>query len=700
MNRRLRQHLASTPRRPLRAGTRGQAAVIVALIVVALLAIVGLAIDGGMEAGNFRQAQNAADAAAASAARWVYEYEYTNGSAPTQAQVQAQVDSYLAKNKSTPGLAMLTYPAATGRTVDSRDLGGGPSLHYRLAAAQPSTISGSSTSNLANVTVGSNLAVAGSSTTVYAANAVANIGTNTASGLAQVASVATSTTTLGVTTTSTVTALCVNDSATTSTISPQSACPGTPTAANYGTLGNQSTSATVNAAGIPASAAQQVVLNATTSPPLNLLTTPAGNVAVTATGVAESDAVSGGATPSVKTDIAVNNLNISLPGSVTVTAPAIAYHLAITGTVGTTTNSITSGTTTTTTTTTNSTINLTGKTTCDPATLSVAILGIATGSVTLGTDCTPIASLSGSAVTSLAAAGVTLGINVLTPSSGVCPAGTSCAIHACLVQATVKVVATGITVASVCAVEADTNVTVTAGTSGSGTTYTGTTTTSGSGSTICCTVPLLPFAVTVTCHVPTQTYFLGVLGWHQTNPTATATAQILHVNDVSDAEFSASPYAVPDMGTASDGKTYSLLGGAAVGGVDLSPIGKSFYLYGGSMGTYYPGAAITAPSGWQGRVSAPSGHAVGNQLGFVTGVGGSPSHFVSGGSYYLLPIFSPITRIVEAYAVFKDTGGNWGTLIDSIPANSGPFPQGITTTSSPWFYGEQPFQAVAIKVTS
>ncbi|HEY0409439.1 MAG TPA: pilus assembly protein TadG-related protein, partial [Candidatus Dormibacteraeota bacterium] len=46
--------------------------VFVALSGVALMGIVGVALDGGMEAANYRGAQNAADAGALAAARLIF----------------------------------------------------------------------------------------------------------------------------------------------------------------------------------------------------------------------------------------------------------------------------------------------------------------------------------------------------------------------------------------------------------------------------------------------------------------------------------------------------------------------------------------------------------------------------------------------------------------------------------------------------
>lgn len=202
------------------------------------------------------------------------------------------------------------------------------------------------------------------------------------------------------------------------------------------------------------------------------------------------------------------------------------------------------------------------------------------------------------------------------------------------------------------------------------------------------------------CHVPTPTYFLGLLGWRQTNPTAQATAQILTVSDISDDAFAASPYAIPDTGIAQDGAggSYNLLAGTTVGPVNTNPIGHQFYLYGPSMLTNYPVMA-TAPSGWQGRVATTTTHSVSSTLTPITGVASGPSAFVSGGGYYVLPIIQPVTNIIEAYGVFAVVAGNAhvGTLVDSVPG-SGYLPQATTSATQPWFDGRVPYGAVAIKL--
>ena len=659
-----------------------------ALMMVGLIAIVGLAIDGGMNAGNYRMAQNSADAAAASAARWVYEYQNSNGELPTRSEVQSEVDTYLAQNKGTPGLAILTAgPRAGGRTMRT---GGGAALDYSLASATtPAATSASSTTNLAGITAGT--------TSVLSSNSTAAVGTSgnsaTASSVAQIAQL--QTVVLGQNTTQA--AQCVQSSATSTTATGQHACTGSvnlpmtvtaPSTTPTGTLSSQFVTAGVNAAGVPHANAEQVVASAGTG---SVPVTGLGTTSVSATAAASSNDIVGGATPSATSEILAQNLSVALPGSVTLTSAAVDYHLQIGASYNQSTSSTTSGKVTTTTVT--STLSLTATPLCTPGTVAINVGAVLVGTIQVGSNCAPLVALPASVTNTLAALGITLAFNSLTPAGGTCTTGAStCSVSACFVQATVKATVNGPTLASACVLEADASLAVTGGGS-----QTDTCATAGSGSTTYCPT-LQPFAVTVVCHVPTPTYFLGVLGWHQTNPTATATAEVLNIADISDTAFNASPLALPDTGVALDGKTYSLLGDTISSGSYVSPIGKSFYL-GSSMGTYYP-AAVGAPAGWHGQVTASSGHAVGSKLTPVAGGGSNPSAFVSGGSYFVLPIVTPISFVVEAYGVLKSSGtSSFYTLIDSIPASAGPFPQGVSYSASPYFYGEQ-YQAVAIKLSS
>jgi hypothetical protein len=73
-------------------------------------------------------------------------------------------------------------------------------------------------------------------------------------------------------------------------------------------------------------------------------------------------------------------------------------------------------------------------------------------------------------------------------------------------------------------------------------------------------------------------------------------------------------------------------------------------------------------------VSAPSGHDVGSTLSSVAGVASGPGVYVSGGSYYLLPVVNPANAVIEYYAVFKTVAGHptWGLLVNNIPVQAKP----------------------------
>ena len=101
-------------------------------------------------------------------------------------------------------------------------------------------------------------------------------------------------------------------------------------------------------------------------------------------------------------------------------------------------------------------------------------------------------------------------------------------------------------------------------------------------------------------------------------------------------------------------------------------VGHDYYLYGSQMQTYSPVDKFA--STWQGQVSAPSGHSVGDTLTSVAGAGSGPGAYSSGGSYFLLPVIDPSSAVVEYYSVFRPVAGhpNWGQLVDNIPVQAIP----------------------------
>jgi hypothetical protein len=165
----------------------------------------------------------------------------------------------------------------------------------------------------------------------------------------------------------------------------------------------------------------------------------------------------------------------------------------------------------------------------------------------------------------------------------------------------------------------------------------------------------------VSAQIEQPTYFLGLLGWAHTRPSATASADLEPVIDESDAAFTASPFAMPDTATnMSAPYTYEHL-----------RAGQTYYLYGSSMQTNNP--APVMPGAWQGQLTATSPHRVGTTLVGSASTTTSPQPYLSHGPYDLVPIFEPLTGLIESYGVFIPVTGhaNWGTLVNSVPAFSG-----------------------------
>src|SRR5579872_4474313 len=117
-----------------RRGERGQAAVIIALGGITLLALVGLAIDGGMAAGAYRHAQNAADAGALAAARQELLNALASPSQPSNSTTLTPVAQTEVAHNHAALLDTTSGPTAdagwgTMQTVD------GMGLSYSLAAS-------------------------------------------------------------------------------------------------------------------------------------------------------------------------------------------------------------------------------------------------------------------------------------------------------------------------------------------------------------------------------------------------------------------------------------------------------------------------------------------------------------------------------------------------------------------------------------
>jgi hypothetical protein len=202
------------------------------------------------------------------------------------------------------------------------------------------------------------------------------------------------------------------------------------------------------------------------------------------------------------------------------------------------------------------------------------------------------------------------------------------------------------------------------------------------------TLPSFISSVSDAATVPQPTYFMRVLGWSQTNPTAQASADVESIIDEPQSSFASSPFAMPDTATNMTSPYHY---------EPLTP-GHTYYLDGINMQSYNPAAVM--PSGWQGQLTTGSPHREGSQLTSSNGVSGTPTTtpqpFDSHGNFYLEPVFNPVSGVIEAYAVFLPVSGhsNWGLLVNSLPPDGGYLVQ--ATSISGWV----PFEtgAVAVKL--
>jgi Putative Tad-like Flp pilus-assembly/Putative Flp pilus-assembly TadE/G-like len=612
-------------RRVARRRSHGQSVVIMALGAIALIATVGLAIDGGAEVGNYRDAQNAADAGALAAARLIFLGGIASPpSAPTTTQLTTASNSAITENGAVPGKSDLSAQLTTSGGTQNNfvpDSGTGVTAH----------------SALATITAGLNAGLASVSATVAATEASASslvrtIASGGAVGTGQVdlASVNATVTALGIPLSATGALLCLQSSLTYPTALSSNllgswanavTCPLNSLSAVtslLGALGSITASAGVNLSPESTSTfisnvspylTRTISSNATTTANiLNLGTSVTASAANVVSQVGQSANV-----------IASNDFNLVNVAtgllSLGVSIPLVTIHNEL--------DYSPSG-------------GVTAPTpTCD------------TGSITIAGSTYSILPNCHIPILPITLLGVTLSDITTDVTTSGCP-GLTCTEHGCFLQLSVLG-----SLANVCVGEFDL--------SASGDRMS---TSAAAGDT-----PLTN-AVTVTAHKPTPTYFTHVLGWNGTNPTAQTTAGVYQVANESDAAFANAPYAVPSVATNMD---------CPCSAAPLS-VGHDYYLDGSQMQTYSPVDKFA--STWQGQVSAPSGHAVGNVLSSVTGAGSGPGTYTSGGGYYLLPVIDPSSAVVEYYAVFKPVAGqpNWGQLVDNIPVQATPSTAWTNTT--------------------
>ena len=204
--------------------------------------------------------------------------------------------------------------------------------------------------------------------------------------------------------------------------------------------------------------------------------------------------------------------------------------------------------------------------------------------------------------------------------------------------------------------------------------------------------PQFAGALSVTAHVPQTTYFMRALGWNPTDPSATGSAAVANVVDESPSAFALSPFGMPNAAT--------IMGGPAGQPqcnftFNVLLTGCYYYMYGSSMQAYNPCALS---SSWQGQLDpSTSGHRVGTTVVASSSTTPVPRTY-QGTSYYLEPVFDATSLQVLYYAVFLPVPGhaNWGQLVNSVPSLGGPI---VTADTGASYMGVTP-GAVSIKVVS
>ena len=685
------------PQRSRRDGERGHAAILVGMGSVALLGITGLALDGGMEAGAFRRAQNAADAGALAAARQIY---INAMSSPQQASTSDTLTP-IAQKEVTHNHAQLAWVTATYSSITvSATASNSTSGNKAQAQATSSSTTTSSDGSMDAGGMGYTFAYAAATPTAATANQTVYVPTSTggSSGTAAVADVQAPANLVDAH---------LQVSMTQSSAQMIAPADGGSVASSSIALGqvdvpSLTTTAYVNCWN---ATAHYVAGQTTPGVPASCTATGVVPVGVNVTGTLISQPpngvqVDGNDAPTAKPRMMALNLNAT-DGSVNVTASAASssndlYWDPVTGitsvaavnatNVHLATSALTADT---------STMAMRVRTwidpttgvpqadmTCKAATVALTnILNNQNANVTVDQDCN-VAGLP-----SLGMANVTMPWSQPNPVTGGTACSTSssgqvtCSIQACFLKVTINATPYNSTVCL-----GETNVTLSAVP----------VSISCTGSTTCCptspcgpTNPLYPIytgSVTVAATVPQATYFLRVLGWSQTNPTAEATADVESVVDETAAQFALSPFAMPDTGTSMQ-SPYSY--------ERLQP-GHTYYLYGPNMQSNNPAPAM--PAAWQGQLDGSSAHRVGSVLTGSSSLTTTPQRYVSDAAYYLEPVFEPVTGVVLWYGVFTPVAGqpNWGTLVNSIPALHGYIVQATSTPG--WLTFDE--GAVSVKLTN
>jgi hypothetical protein len=611
-------------------GSGGQAVVVVALAGVALMTIAGLAIDGGYEAGRYRQAQNGADAGALAGARVIYENNGTlSGSSACSTATTA-----VQKNVPTATCTAKSYTAYGPA---------GPAGFHGYGA-------------LATVDAEQNVTVALS---VY--DLKSHVGLNEAtgdtiaspgykaSGSVDLASLQASDTLLGLPVASgNATLFGCSSSATGPGTSQRVPSPGTTcaqsslaltlgglinvnTSLNLSVTPNpgllqESASSRVPTSGFPQQRGLSRIVSVVNSQNHVSVNTNDGTTTTTVGAL-------GGSTTGVRSTSSLADISATIAGTaITVKALQVTAQATYNPRSGFQTSS-----------------------SCVLASATgSAVLKVGTADITINSDCT---------YTPITIAGVlTVGPKITGPTCVTDAYGTKCSIDVCALDITVAsasllsgILSTEVCLGKATAISDFTPVTKTAG-------------------------------VVTTGEIDTNTFFMRVAGTMLTQPTATAGAVPRQITDVSTAVFAGSPNAVNYYATQQSG------GAGYCSANSYGPLvpGCNYVVYGNTVDDNpWADQKLSCAAGskcWHGQLTSSSYHAVSDGTDsskYVTpasGTGSGPSTYVSGGKYVLLPVISPYGWVMQ-YGLFQSTGttGVYTLVVDPTTSTSAPLAQSQST---------------------
>lgn len=609
----------SASRRSGRPGERGNALAVVAIGATALIGATGLAIDGGMAAGAYRHAQNAADAGALAAVRT----EFNDATLVPPVQTSASSLGGVAQNEVQHNKAQFgsINSSSTNSTIWGPSTTGGMSAQAALAEAS-TTITGNPPPNPLSIDVDAfgakswgwiKSAPSDPPSDGSKASALATLVQGNSQILNQSG--------YGAATCNQATASYMANQ---NTVGAQTPCPpGTlPAQISYaGSLvATPNADAEVNAANAPSSKPTITVVNPSVSPGGNGASVSAAAVTSSSTvgWVAPPASATGNVnppSPSTTASVTMTNMTAGITG-VTATASSLTMSVTLSMDTGTSRPKFTP--------------------ICQPATITVTAPPLPSTTLQQQSDCktTTVTPIPGIDVT----------VDSFSPANDVTricsQSGTtwSCSVQTCMVR-----IYQALTSTTVCVGELILSFGITP-----------------------MNAVLTPFAgiVTVTANVPQPTYFMRVLGWNQTDPSASGTAAVENVVDESPSAFAASAFGMPSAGTC-------MAGTGCLHVYETLQPGHEYYIYGLNMTSYNP--TMWMGSAWQGQLDGSSKHHVGSQVTPSSSTTPAPKPF-PGTPYYLEPVFEPGSGIVLYYAVFLPDSlhPNWGTLVNSIPADNGP----------------------------